>query len=588
MQRTSELLHLGSLKASVWLCVALVPFATSSATAQPALPAGTLFPAPGAKGVCPDTPLRIRFQNTPVAGVGSIEVRDSADDSLVATIDVATPTRTRTIGGLPNFRDHPVIISGGEATILLPENTLGFNKTYSVRMDAGAFKDATGAPYAGVDDAGSWRFSTRPALPAAGSRRITVAADNSGDFATVQGALDSIPQGNTVPTTIFIRSGTYREIVCFTNKHAVTLLGEDRKKTVIAYANNDRFNNNAGGNPFGRGAGPPGAANPWRGSAVYRRGMLLAHRVDDLVIANLTLHNTTPQGGSQAEAIILNGTPNARAIITSVDLISFQDTLQINGQAYLSDCTIEGDVDFMWGTGPCYFENCRARSLRNNAYYTQIRNRATNHGYVYKDCTFDGAPGVTGNVLSRIAPTRFPASEVVLIDCTLTDAVSPVAWRLDQATEAPGVHFWEFNSHDPGGKPIDTSRRLAPARQLKLPDDREIVSNYSDPSYVLGGGWTPKLPPMITAHPVAVAVGAGQRASFSVAALAVPRPTFQWRKDGKEIGGATAATYEIAAAGAADAGSYTVVVSNGVDTVTSAAVPLSLHRPGAGAGSAGN
>ena len=263
MRRTSKPWHLGFLKPSAWLCVALVPFATSSATGQPAQPAGTLFPAPGAKDVCPDTPLRIRFPDTPLAGVGKIEVRDSADDSVVATIDVASPTRTRTIGGLPNFRDHPVIIGGGEAAIFLPGNALGYNKTYSVRVDAGAFKDATGAPHAGVGDAGSWRFSTRPAPPAAGSRRITVAADNSGDFATVQGALDFIPDGNTVPTTIFIRSGTYREIVCFTNKHAVTLLGEDRKKTVIAYANNDRFNNNAGGNPFGPGAGPPG--RPTRG-----------------------------------------------------------------------------------------------------------------------------------------------------------------------------------------------------------------------------------------------------------------------------------------------------------------------------------
>src|SRR6516165_12081855 len=101
MRRASKLLHLGSLKASVWLCVALVPSATPSATAQTARQAGTLFPAPGAKGVCPDTPLRIRFQNTPVAGVGNIEVRDSADNSLVATIDVASPTRTRAIGGLP-------------------------------------------------------------------------------------------------------------------------------------------------------------------------------------------------------------------------------------------------------------------------------------------------------------------------------------------------------------------------------------------------------------------------------------------------------------------------------------------------------
>jgi pectin methylesterase-like acyl-CoA thioesterase len=583
MQRTSRPRHPGFLKAFAWPCVALLPFVASSGAAAPA---STLFPAPGAKDVCPDTSLRIRFRDTPLAGSGKIEVRDSADNSVVATIDVTSPTRTSTIGGLPNFRYYPVIIGGSEAAVFLPGHTLGYNKSYFVKVDAGAFKDSTGAPHAGVDDARAWRFSTRPAPPPAGSRRLTVAVDNSGDFATVQGALEFIPEGNTVPTTIFIRSGTYREIVCFTNKHAITLLGEDRKKTVIAYANNDRFNSNAGGNPFGPGAGTPGTANPWRGGAVYRRGLLLAHRVEDLVIANLTLHNTTPQRGSQAEAIILNGTPNARAIITGVDLISFQDTLQINGQAYVSDCTIEGDVDFMWGTGPCYFENCRARSLRNNAYYTQIRNRATNHGYVYKDCTFDGAPGVTGNVLSRIAPARFPASEVVLIDCTLTDAVSPVAWRLDQATEAPGVHFREFNSHDAAGKPIDMSRRLAAARQLKLPEDRETVSDYSDPKYVLGGEWTPKLPPMITAKPVAVAVDAGQRATFSVAAVAVPRPTFQWRKDGMDIGGATAATYEIAAAGADDAGSYAVVVSNGAGTITSVPVPLSLHRPGAG--SAGN
>ena len=265
------------------------------------------------------------------------------------------------------------------------------------------------------------------------------------------------------------------------------------------------------GNPFGPAAAAPGAANPRRGGAVYRRGLLLAHRVDDLVIANLTLHNTTPKGGSQAEAIILNGGPNARAIITSVDLSSFQDTLQINGQAYVSDCTIEGDVDFMWGTGPCFFENCTARSLRNSAYYTQIRNPAAHHGYVYKNCTFEGAPGVTGNVLSRIAPGRFPASEVVLIDCVLTGAVEAVGWRLDQATEAPNVHFWEYNSRDPDGKPVDTSRRLAASRQLTLPEDRETISAYSDPRYVLGGNWSPSLAPIITAQPQAVAVIAGQQ-----------------------------------------------------------------------------
>ncbi len=301
-----------------------------------------------------------------------------------------------------------------------------------------------------------------------------------------------MPDGNREPVTIFIRSGTYNEIVCFTGKHNVTFLGEDRKKTIIAYANNNRFNNNSGGNPFAPGANP--SASTVRSGGVYRRGMFLAHRVNDLKIANLTLHNTTPQGGTQAEAIILNGLPDARAVLANLDLISFQDTLQINGQAYITNCYIEGDVDFMWGKGPCFFENCEAKSVRSNAYYTQIRNPATNHGYVYKNCTFNGAAGVTGNVLSRIAPVQYPASEVVLINCTLTEAVSPVAWRLDQATEAPDVHFWEYNSHDADGQPIDMSKRLAIAKQLKQPEDKQLIENYSDAKWVLGGQWTPEVP----------------------------------------------------------------------------------------------
>jgi pectin methylesterase-like acyl-CoA thioesterase len=565
----------GTLLVGIGLHVAFA----AGAIAQPvpaALTAAAWFPAPGARDVCPDTPLRITFAGIPQKGSGKIRVVDAANDAVVQTIDVAIATRTRTIGGLPNFMDYPVIISGNQASLYLPSNTVGYNKTYDVKVDVGAFRDSTGNPLDGGPGATPWRFTTRTAPPPAGTGRLTVAADGSGDFATVQGALDFVPEGNTAPTTIFIRRGIYNEIVCFTRKNAITLLGEDRKKTVIAYANNERFNGNAGGNPFAPGAVAPGAAQPRLGGAVYRRGLLLAHRVEDLVIANLTLRNTTPQGGSQAEAIILNGTSSARAIVTSVDLSSFQDTLQINGQAYVSDCSIEGDVDFMWGTGPCFFESCTTRSLRSNAYFTQIRNPPTHHGYVYKNCTFGGAPGVTGNFLSRIAPVRFPASEMVMIDCVLTGAVGAVAWRLDQATEAPGVHFWEFGSHDADGKPLDTSRRLAVSRQLTLPEDEETISAYSDPNHVLGGNWSPALAPIITTQPSPLAVVVGRKAAFEVAVAAVPHATYQWQKDGENLAGATSATYAIDHVEPIHSGTYTVVISNRAGKVTSQPARLSL------------
>src|SRR3954470_13241936 len=68
-----------------------------------------LSPAPGARDVCPDTRLRLTFAEAPVIGRGKVRVVDAADDSVVETLEVAEPARTRTIGGLPNFHDRPVL-----------------------------------------------------------------------------------------------------------------------------------------------------------------------------------------------------------------------------------------------------------------------------------------------------------------------------------------------------------------------------------------------------------------------------------------------------------------------------------------------
>ncbi|HVX84825.1 MAG TPA: pectinesterase family protein [Phycisphaerae bacterium] len=451
-----------------------------------------MFPAGGAKNVCVDTPLRLTFAAPPTVGSGTIKIMDASNDSVVDTIDVSKETRVITIGGVGNFQVHPVIITGNTAAIYPVHGALGYGKSYYVTVDAGAFKD--GGADVGEIGKGKWEFSTKGALAfPPGSGRVTVAADGTGDFATVQGAIDFVPDGNKTPVTLFVKAGTYDEINVMVQKDAVTLLGEDRKKTIIEYANNAKFNSNENANPYANGENP----TTRRMGNVYHRGMFLAHRCNDLTIADLTLHNTTPQGGTQAEALILNGTADAHAIVANCDLYSYQDTVQINGQAYVTGCHIEGDVDFIWGTGPCFFEKCDIVALRKNAYYTQIRNPQTHHGYVFKDCTFEGAEGVTGNMLARIEPTRFPGSEVVLIDCTLTDAVSPVGWRIERATEAPPppeLHFWEYNSHDPSGKGVDASQRLGVGKVLTQEKDAETIKHYSDPKWVLGGEWEPKVP----------------------------------------------------------------------------------------------
>jgi lysophospholipase L1-like esterase len=477
------------------------------------------FPAANAKNIPPDAPLRLGFVTAPTLGTaGTIKIADAATGTVVETIDLAplapapaprpepgsqmmgtrrrqpAPpawTPTQAIGGIDGFHYHPVIIIGTSAVIFPRQGTLAYGKTYLVTVDDGVFLDGA-TPYAGLGHT-VWRFSTRAAPPAAGSPRLTVAADGTGDFCTVQGALDFVPAGNTAPVTIFVKRGLYTEIVAFSHKDNVTLLGEDRKQTVLAYANSARFSG-FDGNPYA----PVGKSPDDDGQPIYRRSVLLAQRDAGFTLQNLTIRNTTPHGGSQSECIIFNGTDRARAIVKDVDLYSFQDTLQINGQAYLAGCYIEGDVDFMWGTGPSFFENCTARSTSSRAYYTQIRNPATKHGFVYYHCTFDGTAGVTGDYFARIEPDRFPHSEVVLIDCVVGPSVGAAAWQLQGRTPPAGnppVHFWEYRSHAPDGALVDVSQRPAFSRQLQEPADAAAIRDYSDPAAILGQGWNPRAAP---------------------------------------------------------------------------------------------
>lgn len=83
--------------------------------------------------------------------------------------------------------------------------------------------------------------------------------------------------------------------------------------------------------------------------------------------------------------------------------------------------------------------------------------------------------------------------------------------------------------------------------------------------------------PAITSQPGSLTVTAGQQASFSVAATGEPAPTYQWRKDGQNINGATNATYTIATTVGGDAGTYTVVVTNSVSSVTSNGATLTVN-----------
>ncbi len=87
---------------------------------------------------------------------------------------------------------------------------------------------------------------------------------------------------------------------------------------------------------------------------------------------------------------------------------------------------------------------------------------------------------------------------------------------------------------------------------------------------------TVNVPPAITTAPLAQTVINGNAATFTVVATGTTPVTYQWRKNGAAITGATAATYAIPASGNADGGSYDVLVTNVAGAVTSSAAALTV------------
>ena len=83
--------------------------------------------------------------------------------------------------------------------------------------------------------------------------------------------------------------------------------------------------------------------------------------------------------------------------------------------------------------------------------------------------------------------------------------------------------------------------------------------------------------PAITTQPSSQSVTVGSSVTFSVVATGTPTPTYQWRKDGAAISGATATSYALSSPVSGDAGSYTVVVTNAAGSVTSSSATLTVN-----------
>lgn len=473
-----------------------------------------MSPANNAVGVNPDTHLILTFSSAPTLGhSGQIRIYDAAGHRLVDTLDLSTPPgpdpshrvaasmvkgmpldasiptspttttpavritpddlhnyQLTTIGGLENFHFYPVIIHGNVATIYLHNRVLQYGHKYIVQIDSGVLSVVSG-PFNGFTGDRSWTFHTKRTHPPADIARVVVAVDGSGDFNTIQGAVDFVPDHPAHRITIFIRNGTYQEIVFFRGKSNLVFRGEDREKVQVGYANNSAFN--------------PPQPGP------NRRCAFSVYESTDIELTNFSVNN---YAYGQAEGLLIYG---ARVVVSHMNIRGSGDAVNLRGSVYLADSRIVGDGDTILGVGPAFFIRCEIQSIGP---YMWIRNTEANHGNVFVDCTFitrepsSARPqGASQAVLARLPNNHginYPYAEAVLINCRL-EGIPPIGWGPIE-DDTSHLHLWEFNSTDLANHLIDVTQRHPVSKRLTLPKDAETIANYSNPRFVLDG-WMPSV-----------------------------------------------------------------------------------------------
>jgi len=571
--------------------------------------AGSFLPTHNAAGISPDQQLRIVFSGgTPRLGSGKLHVRNAVDDSVFATIDTsqfitfsndgATVTNgaLRTLQGKSCYYE-PIAVEGNVAWITLdPGKRFAYNKTYYVTFDSGLFRDGSNASFPGITSSNTWRFSTKPGGPATptastGPTHITVGLDGAGDFATLQGASDWIPQNNTLQRTIRISPGTYRDYALFEqNRNKVTIVGAgtDPQDVLLYY---------------------PYPSVPSGGIGV------LTLDSSDIQVLNLDLdtraYETFP---GRMRSLITTG---HRLVFDNVLIKGGQDTLYtISGSAYFKDCEIWGSVDFIYGAALAVFDQCTIVEVRDSGGPITAPNTPYSqpYGLVFLNCTFPRATVAAGypyNVGTGSTTFQRPWGNdgaTAIINSQLGTQFSTKGWAewggrentcrcieygstLIGGGAAPTVFarqsagaYW-LNTRDPdytsssmdplGASLAPPSGHLNRTNITVNPADYTLDAIFGHPYFGLGS-WRPAALPFIAVHPANTTANAGSPALFSVTALGLPDPAYQWRKDGTNIVGATNAVFSIPDAKLADNGAYSVIVSNSAGSVVSSNAVLTV------------
>ena len=306
-----------------------------------------------------------------------------------------------------------------------------------------------------------WIFVAFAAIAQPFPKSFTVAQDGSGDFKTIQEAVNAVRDWSEVQVPIYIKKGVYREkLVIPAQKPKISLIGEDQTQCIITY---DDFSGKNG-------------INTYTSHTVWVAG-------NDFTAENLTFENSAGPVG-QAVALQVSGD---RVQVKNCRILGNQDTLfpsADTSRQYYLNCYIEGTTDFIFGAATAVFENCVIHSKKNSYITAASTTQAQPFGLVFLNCRLTAAPAIEKVYLGR--PWRSYA-KTVWINTEMGAHILPEGWQVWNQNENHKTTFYaEYGSFGPGfikGRRVDWSEQLS-KREAKKYTRSNIFKGTT--------AWTPK------------------------------------------------------------------------------------------------
>ena len=296
---------------------------------------------------------------------------------------------------------------------------------------------------------------------------IVVARDGTGEFRTVDEAIEVCRAFMDYHMVIFVKNGTYKEKLIIPSwVQNIEICGEDVEKTIITYDDHANIKRPETGKPMGT-----------------FRTYTLKIEGNDITLKNITIENNSARLG---QAVALH-TEGDRLVFVNCRFIGHQDTVYtgLGGtRLYFKGCYICGTTDFIFGPSTAWFEDCTIESLVNSYVTAASTPQDQPFGYVFNNCRLIAGGNATKVYLGR--PWR-PYAYTLFMNCELAGHILAEGWENWRNPEnEKTARYLEYNNRGEGAKPkqrVQWSRQLTKAEAAKITLQTVFARN---------DGWNPE------------------------------------------------------------------------------------------------